>query len=95
MNVKGKIKNLTLCLSYFSIAVMKHHEHRQPRSQFVTREVRAETEAQAVEEHCLLACSLWLFPLLSHSTQDHQPTGGMSHGGLDPPISVINHENDL
>lgn len=53
--------------------------------------LKAGTEAEALEEHCLLACSSW------HSQpaflQNHQHRGGTFHSGLDPPTSIIKQEN--
>lgn len=51
-------------------------------------ELKAGTEADAMEECCLLAflivCSVGLI------TQDHQPKGGTTHSGLGTPILIIN-----
>ena len=47
-----------------------------------------------MEEHCLLACSLWLVQLLCYTTLDHLPRGGTTSDGLGPPTSIINQEND-
>lgn len=38
--------------------------------------LEAGTAAEAMEEHCLLACSSWLLGFHSFITQDHLPRGG-------------------
>jgi hypothetical protein len=52
------------------------------------RNLEAGTEAEVINECCLLACSYGLFSLPSCSTQDHCPRGSMNHNGLDAHISI-------
>ena len=59
------------------------------------RNVEAETEAEAMEECCLLAC-LWLasgfLSYFYYTTQDHLPRDATTHSGLGP-LSTNNQEN--
>lgn len=57
------------------------------------QDMEAGTEAEATEEHCLLACSPWLAQIVYYATQDYFPTGDTIHSGLGAPTSVINQEN--
>ena len=52
------------------------------------QEHNAGTETEAMEQHCLLACSHGLLGLLSYGTQDHQPTGSATAVGRTPTPHV-------
>ena len=54
----------------------------------------AGTEAEVMEECCLLACFPWLAQLafLKTTTQNHRPKGGASHYGLSLLTLIINQE---
>lgn len=63
---------------------------RAKSGQELKAEPRDRTEAEAIEEHCLLCGLLSLF---SNTTQDHMPDGGTTHCELGPPTLVINLKN--
>lgn len=52
--------------------------------------LESRTEAEAMEKCCLLDCSLSRCQSAFCTTQDHLPKHGTAHGGLGPPISIIN-----
>lgn len=54
------------------------------------RNLEAGSDAEAMEEYCLQACSSWLAQPSSYRTKDHQPRDGTTHRGLGPPIFIIN-----
>lgn len=56
------------------------------------RYLGARTEAEAMEEGFSLAYSSWL--ALYYSTRNGQLSSSTSHSEMDPPISIINQEND-
>ena len=62
-----------------TLSTTAHHGGSQGRN------LEAGTEAGALEEHCLLACSHGLLSLLSCSAQDHPLRGGPSHSRLGLP----------
>lgn len=56
-----------------------------PTPQSIVKEVRAETEAEATKQCCLLLTTQPAFLY----TQDHLPRGGTTHRG-GPPTPIIN-----
>lgn len=58
------------------------------------RNLEARTEAENMRQCCSLTCHHGLLSQLSYTIQDHLSRGGNNHNGLDPPVSVINEEND-
>jgi hypothetical protein len=62
--------------------------HLTAYSQSITQkpgqELKAETEAKAMEEHCLPACSSW-FAQPIQMTQDLLLRGDTIHNGMCPP----------
>lgn len=48
------------------------------------------TEAEVMEECCLLSCSPWLTQLAFPTTQSHLPRDDTIHGGLSPLTLIIN-----
>ena len=96
-------------LSFF--AVINHHDQKYlwrkgflsvytSRQQYITEEsqgrnLEAGADAEAMEEHCLLACSSWLAqPVFLY--HPGPPFEGWHHPpwlGSPPPMSIINQEN--
>lgn len=70
-----------------TLSTTAHHGGSQGRN------LEAGTEAGALEEHCLLACSHDLSSLLSSITQDNLHRNDTAHRGLNTPKLVINQEN--
>lgn len=65
-----------------------------PSSRDVGTGVQTETEAEAKEECCFLAGSLWLMPSqLSYISQDHLPRISTAHSGQRLPASINNQGN--
>ena len=75
----------------FILLILQYHS---PGSQG-RRNLETGTEAEATEEHCLLAGSHSLFSLLLYTTQDHVPRGGPAHCELEPSTSIISQSTDL
>lgn len=65
-----------------------HHSPpvKEVRARIQSRNLEAETEAETMEEHYLLAC----LRLLLYTTQDHLSRGGTAHNKMSPPTLVIN-----
>lgn len=53
------------------------------------RNLETGTEVEAIEEHCLLACSSCLSQLY-YTIQEHHPRGGGTHSELGSPSSIPN-----
>lgn len=65
---------------YTSLQLSSHTlPPREIRARTHSRNPKARTEAEAMEEHSLLVCSPWLLMRLSYTTQDHPPTVGIIH----------------
>jgi hypothetical protein len=54
------------------------------------RNLEPETDTEAMEECCLLACLLTFIQLLFYTVQDHLPRDGTAHSELGPPPSTRN-----
>lgn len=59
----------------------------------LSRILKAQTEVEATEECCLLACSPWNTQFAFYTAQDRMRRGGIIHNGLGSPTPVINGEN--
>lgn len=71
--------------------MLPHHcsSLKKVRTRTQTR-LQTGADEEAMEECCLLACSFWLFSLLSYITQAQQPNDGVTDNGLDPFLSITN-----
>ena len=61
-----------------------HHQRKPGQEPKQGRNLEAGSDAEAVEECCLLTCSTWLC-LLSCKVADHQPRDATTHNVPDPP----------
>lgn len=57
------------------------------------RNLKAGTEAEIMQEYCLLVCSSCKLSPLFYIIQDHQPRGGPAHSRRNPLSSIIDQEN--
>lgn len=62
---------------------------KRSRGRNSKQDLEAGTEAEAMEDHCLLAGSPWLAQIVYYAPQDYFPTGDTIHTGLGSPTSVI------
>ena len=74
------------CLSWVPLAGIGHWDVKQPE------EGRAGTEAEALEEHGLLACSSWLTQPAFPYAQKHLARK-LHPSEVAPPTLVISEEN--
>lgn len=80
---------------YFSLQLSSYHSSllREIREATQGKDLEAGIQVEATEEHCSLACPIWL-SLLSATIQDHLPRGCTAHSGLGFPIAIIDQENN-
>lgn len=57
------------------------------------KEDKVGTEAETMENHCLVDCVHGLLSLFSSATQEQLPRSGTTHRGFDTPTSTIKQEN--
>lgn len=105
LGIPRKVKGLLLVR--FFVGVLKHSPKLiwgvgggkgfVPAYRFILkgtqgRNLESATEAEAMEESCLMACSQVLLSSISYITQDYLPRGGTTHSG---PATTIKQQNSL
>lgn len=80
---------------YFSLKLSGHTPSlREVQERFQSTNLKARTEVEAMEEHCFLAFSPWLFSLLSYGIQNHLSRGGTTVGWVLLQQSLIKNMPD-